>query len=195
MQAVTVRDKGRGRAYGCSCEIPVRWRVCGARAPELGLLELCACQPNGGSSVSSAGGAKSEPLSRPLQRRNTSIQVKNCQGANFPFWVRRARLLPFPHRAWDSEGGPLGVGFRQPRVPAVGAMSSPGGAKFEPPSHPLDGATRLFKPKLSVSSAGGAKSEPLSRPLSTAQRVCSSQKLPGCKLSLFGCEGLGFCLS
>ncbi len=63
--------------------------------------------------MSAAGGAKSEPLSRPLQRRNTSVQAKtvselgreressspfappstaqtsvqaeNCQGANFPF--------------------------------------------------------------------------------------------------------------
>ncbi len=28
--------------------------------------------------MSAAGGAKSEPLSRPLQRRNTSVQAKSC---------------------------------------------------------------------------------------------------------------------
>jgi len=85
--------------------------------------------------MSSAGGAKFEPPSRPLEAGKWLYLSQNRQGCEILlFGCERLGFC----LGWDSKGGRRGPRFRQLRVPVVGAMSTAGGAKFEPPSRPLE---------------------------------------------------------
>jgi len=193
----TVSELGRG------CEVRAPFR-----APFNGATRLF--KPKTVSELG-RGRESSSPFAPPLKPGMAVFKPKTGRGARFSFLGAKGSA---PAR---------GSFLRQPRVPAVGAMSSPGARTSSPLRNPLDGATRLFKPKLLVSSAGGAKFEPPFRAPFNAQHVCSSQKLSvssagvrspspfrapfearnGCIQAknrrgrenlLFGCERLGFCL-
>ncbi len=104
--------------------------------------------------------------------------------------MRRARLLPFPHPAWDSEGGRRGSFLRQPRVPAVGAIELGRGREVRAPFAPPSTAQHVYSSqKLSVSSAGGAKSESLSRPLQRRNASVQAKNCQGANFPFLGAKG------
>ncbi len=97
-----------------------------------------------------------------LSRQFSTPPARRC--------VRRVRWVRSPERAasvlriWDSEGGRRGSFLRQPRVPAVGAMSS----------------------------AGARSSSPLRAPLKAGDGSIQAKKQAGCEILLFGCERVGW---
>ncbi len=115
--------------------------------------------------------------------------------------MRKARLLPFQTRAWDSEGGRWspklmpGHDPSDPPVTAVGA-TEPYRALTTPSRANYCAARSVPKPNLAKGARSPRPFAPFSRPLGGLGMALFKPKTgKGREILLFGCERVGFCLN